>query len=99
MNNPTNNLTESQRRNLELLKVHGEVTYSASGKANHKGFHETALCGLVDMGLVAHSSTKVMIPNYVPAHLKHNPKFAHLNIMVESFVQTYTLISAEEVTR
>ena len=27
MSNPTNNLTESQRRNLELLKVHGKVTY------------------------------------------------------------------------
>ena len=87
----TKSLTDGQKRNLDLLKTHKTVTHT-DGKANRKGFHINNLSSLKDLGLVTRESKKIMVQNEVPTHLRHDPKHAHLNCLVESWVVTWTIV-------
>ena len=89
--NNTNQLTDGQARNLELLKIHKTVTHT-DGKANRKGFHINNLSNLEDLGLVTRESKKIMVQNNVPPHLRHDPKYSHLHCLVEAWVVTWTIV-------
>ena len=82
------NLTKSQQRNLDLLSDVGAVTRDEAEKWSVKGFHSTALNSLAELGLINVAITTVMVPGYVPRHLKGRVT----RPPVEAWRYTYTAI-------